>query len=123
MRSWLLYGAASLLLVVFGIGLVLAAGSGGAGAWRAVVIAGVVAWVLQLGAFGLLQRYRGVPNGFLMAWAGGIAARFGVVGLVAWWSSGRADLPREPLLLSLVGFMFMLLLVEPVFLRRGPSGR
>ena len=49
--------------------------------------------------------------------AGGLALRFGAVGGVAWWLSRSAALPREAALLSLVGFAFLLLLLEPLFLR------
>jgi hypothetical protein len=38
---------------------------------------------------------------------------------MAWWAAESAALPREPLLVSLVAYLFLLLLLEPVFLKRG----
>jgi hypothetical protein len=60
---------------------------------------------------------------FLAGWLVGLVARFAVVGVVAYWLQRTGVLPVEPALLSLVGFLFVLLLMEPLFLRRGMQTR
>jgi hypothetical protein len=83
----------------------------------AVWFAAACAYVVQLAAFAGLVRMRDDAYKFLLGWALGIALRFGALGGVAWWLSRSAALPRSTALLSLVGFVFLLLLLEPVFLR------
>jgi len=118
-RRWLSYAAAGLLLTL-AAALVTAAlvrDEGRAGVWFAAGLA----YLLQLAAFGVLLAVRDDPQHFLVGWAGGILLRFGALGAVAFWLGRRPVLPRAETLLSLVGFMMLLLLLEPVFLnaRRG----
>jgi hypothetical protein len=111
-----LYAAAGLAVVV--VACVAAMLLLDADAARAVWFAGGVAWVVQLAAFAGLLLVRQRNELFLMGWLLGLALRFIAVGLVAFWLSRDPVLPLRPALLSLVGFVFVLLLLEPVFLRR-----
>jgi hypothetical protein len=81
-----------------------------------VRIAGVIAWPVQLVAFAALIRGRD-GMGFVASWVGGMALRFAAVGAAALWVT-RVDGPDPAsLLISLVGFVFVLVLLEPLFLR------
>lgn len=86
-----------------------------------VLVAAAVAIPVQVGAFAVLQRYRGRLNGFLAAWVGGTMLRM-VVLAVAATVVIRSDMQGAvPMLLALAGFFFGLLLLEPVYFRPGPS--
>ncbi len=86
---------------------------------RAVAWMGVVAWGVQLALFAPLYAARGRRNAFFAAWGGGTLARFAVLGVVAWWVWRQGSLPLAPALLALAGFLFIMLLIEPVFFRMG----
>jgi hypothetical protein len=79
--------------------------------------AGAVALVIQVGSFALLVRWRGQTNRFLAAWVGGTLARFTAVGLVAWAIVARGEPDPLTTLLGLAGYLFGMLLLEPVFFR------
>ena len=114
MRAVLAYGVASAaLLAVLALAVVAVVDSAdGTG----VRLAAIVAWPVQLAAFGALVRGREGP-GFMAAWTGGIALRFAAVVAAALWVT-RADGPDPAsLLVSLVGFVIVLTLLEPLFLR------
>jgi hypothetical protein len=51
----------------------------------------------------------------------GLVLRMGLVGGVAIWVTRTAVLPPATLLVALVAFVFVLLLLEPLFLRKGTS--
>jgi hypothetical protein len=74
--------------------------------------------LVQLLAFGLLLMLRGQPQLFMAAWLSGMVLRFGVLGAGAFWLTREPVLPRGTALLSYVAFVFLLLLLEPLFLRR-----
>ena len=115
--AWIRYGLAGLtttLVCAALLGMIL----GGSSA-RAIWLAAGLAWLLQLIAFAVLVLVRDNPRFFMAGWLAGIALRFGALGLVAFWSTRQSRLPTEPLLLGLVGFMFLLLLLEPLYLKRG----
>ena len=121
MKAWLLYAGLGLVVTV-----VLAAGVGfalGGASARAVWFAAVVAYVLQLVAFAALIAVRGRNELFLAGWLAGLVARFGAVGVMAYWLGHSGALPREPVLLGMVTILFVLLLMEPLFLRRGLQTR
>jgi hypothetical protein len=120
-KAWLMYAAAGAGVAVVGAGL--AALLLDAEAARAVWFSAVVAWLVQLAAFAGLLLVRGRNELFLMGWLLGLALRFIAVGLVAFWLSRDPILPLQPALLSLVAFVFVLLLLEPIFLRRGLQAR
>jgi hypothetical protein len=86
-----------------------------------LLVAAAVAIPVQVGAFGVLNRYRGRLNGFLAAWVGGTMVRMMVLAIVAVLVVRSNTEGAVVLLLALAGFFFGLLLLEPVFFRPGPS--
>jgi hypothetical protein len=96
-----------------------------AGAWAlaapparsALWFAAGLAYVLQVGAFAGLVAVRDRGSLFTVAWAGGMMIRFVALAAVAFWLSRSEVLPLEPALLGLVGVMFVLVLLEAMFLR------
>jgi hypothetical protein len=116
-----MYAGAGLVVVLAGAGvamLFVTAQEAGA-----VWFSAGLAWVLQLIAFAALIAVRARNDLFLAGWLGGLVLRFGVVGAVAVWLSRSAVFPLEAALVSLVAFVFVLLLMEPLFLRRGLQTR
>ena len=115
LKAWLAYAVAALVVigVAAGVGTLLVSKAVVPAVW----FAAGVAYVLQLIAFAGLVMVRNRAQLFLAGWLIGMALRFGAVGGVAWWLSRSAVLPREAALVSLVGFVFLLLLMEPMFLR------
>jgi hypothetical protein len=112
----MMYAAAALavtLLIAGAATLVLEAA-----AVRAVWLSAAVAWVVQLAAFAGLVLVRGRNELFLLGWMVGLALRFLTVMLMALWLSREPAVPIRPALISLVGFVFVLVLLEPMFLRR-----
>lgn len=112
MKVWLGYAltAAGLLAVLAGlVGWLLGPSAGSV--WRSAGIA----FVVQVVAFAVLLWSRRTREAFLAAWVGGILARLLVVGGVAFWVTRSNELEPAPTLLSLAGFLFVLLLLEPVF--------
>ena len=88
-----------------------------------VLLAAGVAYPVQVAAFGLLLRARGEPSRFFIWWGVGVAVRFGVVIIVGLVALRIGSLGAEALLLSLAGFFFGLLLIEPVFLKAADKDR
>lgn len=86
-----------------------------------MLIAAAVALPVQWVAFAALMRFRGKPNGFLRVWVGGAALRMAVVGLVAFLAISRGVEGSITLLLALVGFLFGLLLLEPMYFKAEAS--
>ena len=115
LKAWLAYAVAALVVVgvAAGVGTLLVSKEVVPAVW----FAAGVAYALQLIAFAGLVMVRNRAQLFLAGWLIGMALRFGAVGGVAWWLSRSAVLPREAALVSLVGFVFLLLLMEPMFLR------
>ncbi len=111
---YVLAGAAAVVLVVAGLALVLPSDGVRAVAWM-----GAAAWLVQSILFAPLLAARRRLNVFFVAWGGGTLVRLGVIGGAAWWLYRTRALPLAPSLLSLAGFLFLLLLLEPVFFRLG----
>ncbi len=84
---------------------------------RGVLLAAAVAYPVQVAAFGLLLRSRGDPSRFFIWWGAGVAVRIGVVIIVGFVALRIESLGAEALLLSLAGFFFGLLLIEPASLK------
>lgn len=78
-----------------------------------------LAYAVQTVAFAALVLVRHKRVAFFLAWGVGTLLRFVVVLGAGIWLSRAVPLPPAPLLLSLVGFLFLLLLLEPVFFRVG----
>jgi hypothetical protein len=115
LRAWIAYALAGAVLTVV-LGLIVSL-LGGADITKAVWLAAGFAYALQTFAFGLLLLARDQASLFTAAWAGGMLLRFGAVGGFAFWAPRFSTLQPGTLLLSLAGFFFLLLLLEPVFLR------
>lgn len=93
------------------VGVLTPEGAAGVG------VAAALAWGIQVASFSALVVLRRRPA-FFVAWGGGTLVRFGLVVCVGLWL-GRSAYPPLAMLLSLAGFLFMLLLLEPVFFRKG----
>jgi hypothetical protein len=115
--AWLPYAGLALALAVLIGGVTW--GFAPPDAARAVWVGTGVAFVAQLVAFALLVHCRGRANLFIAGWLGGMLLRFGALGAVAVWVTRSGALAPPATLLSLVGFLFLLLLLEPLFLRKG----
>lgn len=113
--AWLMYAGAGLAVV--GAITIVAALLVDPAARPAVMVAAAIAYLLQLIAFALLLAVRDKAHLFMGGWLGGMVLRFGALGACLYWASRTSVLPRAPLVLALVGFIFLLLLLEPVFLR------
>lgn len=115
MVSWFAYAAGSAALLV---GLAAGAGALFAGADpEALWLAAAVAWGVQLMAFAGLVAGRRRGLDFMVSWAGGMALRFAAVAGVAFWVTRSSALDAATALLGLVGFVMVLVLLEPLFLR------
>jgi hypothetical protein len=117
-RLWLLYAAAGAAVCVVGAlaGTAFLEGAD----LRALRIAAALAFGIQLLAFAALVALRDADGSlFLVGWGSGILLRFMAVGALAFWLHRTAALPLAAALVSFVAFLFVLLLMEPVFLRRG----
>lgn len=87
-----------------------------------VLIAAGIALPIQVLAFGLLTRAQGDVTRFFMWWGAGIALRVAVVAGVGLASTRIDPDARTALVLSLVGFFFVLLLLEPILLKGENKG-
>ena len=115
LRAWTAYSlTAAVVTVVVAILISLV---GGAGITRAVWLSAGFAFALQTVAFAMLLLVRDRTELFMAGWLGGMVLRFAAVGGLAFYASRYTTLPLAALLLSLVAFVFLLLLLEPVFLR------
>lgn len=84
---------------------------------RGLLLAALVAYPVQVCAFALLVRWRDRMNRFLAAWVGGTLVRMGLILAVALVLLRVPDTEPLATLLSLAGFLFGLLLLEPFFFR------
>ena len=115
MKTWLRYlGIAGLVAALVAMGAVLFLEGGRE---RGLLWAAGMALAVQVGAFGLLLRYRGRPQGFLAAWLGGTMARLLGLGGMAVIVVRRDDIDPLWALLGIAGLFFVLHLLEPLALR------
>jgi len=117
MNAWVGYAGAGLLLVA-AAALISSLAVGGA-AEAAVWFSAGLAWILQLLAFAGLVALRRQPSLFTVSWLGGMGLRFLALAALAFFGSRTTVFPLKPLLVSFVAFLFLLVLLESVFLRRG----
>lgn len=122
MRRWGGYVVSSTALVallVWGLRQVLdAAGREG------ILWAAGLALPVQWAAFALLLALRDRSQGFLLALAGGTMARLGVLGAAGVVVTVfETEVGAGALLLGLAGFLFLLALLEGVFLQGGNAMR
>lgn len=115
MKAWGLYALGSaVLLLAIATGLSLLVEPQG----RSLVwLSAAIAYGVQLLAFLILVKFRGTGTAFMLSWAGGMVLRVLAVVALAVWVTRQPLLSAETALLSLVGFIFLLVLLEPVFLR------
>lgn len=118
--AWTARYAAAGLGLVAGVGLVLGLLMDPIGG-RGVLLAGGIAWTVQVVAFGALLRYREGATSFLVAWSAGTLVRMGVIFLGALLVIRVPELPPAPTLLALAGFFFGLLLLEGFFFWRATA--
>ncbi|MDH5589124.1 MAG: hypothetical protein OEZ65_11850 [Gemmatimonadota bacterium] len=85
---------------------------------RSLLMGASVAWVVQLGAFALLTRARSQPGSFFLLWGVGALGRMAVVVVVGLGMDRFEGVEPSVLILSLVGFLFLSLLIEPLFFDR-----
>jgi hypothetical protein len=88
---------------------------------QGVLLAAAIALTVQVGAFWALMRLKHKVNGFLAVWAGGTLLRMLVVAAVAVFAIRTEMDGAVPMLLSLAGFFFGLLLLEPMYFRSEPD--
>jgi len=120
-KAWIAYAGTGLAVTL--AGALVATLLVGDDARGAVWFAAAVAYLLQLIAFAALIAVRERHELFLLGWLSGLVLRFGALGVVAYWLSRTRAYPLAPALVSLVAFVFVLLLLEPLFLRRGLQAR
>lgn len=82
-----------------------------------MALAALIAYPIQVLAFGLLVRWRDQMDRFLAVWAGGTLVRMAIIGVATFFLIGAERVAPIPTLLALAGFFFGLLLVEPVFFK------
>jgi hypothetical protein len=117
MKALGLYSAAGMAVVVTAIALAWTFLSGDGR--ESLLTAAVIAWPLQVGFFALLVRFQHDPSRFLIWWGAGMLGRMIVLAAVGIGLSRMGSLEPEVLVMSLAGFFFALLLLEPLFLDRG----
>jgi hypothetical protein len=120
-KAWLTYAAVGAVVTLAGAGLgSLLAPTGAVGA---VWFAAALAYGVQLVAFAALVAVRSHNELFLVGWLGGLVLRFAALVVVAIWLARTPVFPRAAALVSLASFVFVLLMLEPLFLRRGLQTR
>ena len=119
MSASLRYGAAAVAVV--GLGTLALWPFLGPAARQGVLLAAGIALPVQMVAFGVLVRFRGRVKGFMAAWAGGMAVRALAVAAVAFIVLRSGGDGAVSTLLSLAGFFFALLLLEPIYFRPDPT--
>lgn len=94
-----------------------------ASARASLLLAAGIAVPVQWTSFLLVVRALGDSTQFLLRWAIGILARMGIVAAVGLLLPRLQGLDGNVLLLTLCGFFFVLLLIEPAFFRRHGAAR
>lgn len=84
-----------------------------------VLAAAMIAYPVQVIAFGMLLLARREPANFLLWWGLGILLRMGVVIAVGIVVSATDVLPPAATIMGVAGFFFGMLLMEPAFFKSG----
>lgn len=111
-RGLMFFGLAAVL--IFGGAWGITALKPGAELARAVWSSAVIAFAVQLLAFAIARPF--VKTNPIAGWGLGSLVRFAVVMLHAFVGVPALGLASGPALLSLVGFLFVTMIVEPLFL-------
>jgi len=114
-KSYVMFAAVG-ALVIAAAGGVLAFVYGDADERRAIVISGVVAFVVQLVSFAILQLT--AEKNLIAGWGLGAIIRFLVFVVYALVIVKSLGLPSSAALISMAVFLFASTLVEPLFLKR-----
>lgn len=88
----------------------------GAGAWPSVAVGVVLAWAMQVALFWALAVWL-FPGRMALVYGLGMAGRFAVLGVTAFFVVPLSGLAPEATLFSLVAVMFATTLLEPLVLR------
>lgn len=88
-----------------------------------LLLAAGVSMPVQWASFALVARALGDSTQFLLRWGIGILARMGVVAAVGLLLPLLGGFDGGVLILTLCGFFFVLLLLEPLFFRTQPPPR
>ncbi len=111
-RGLMFFGLAAVL--IFGGAWGITALKPGAELARAVWSSAVIAFAVQLLAFAIARPF--VKTNPIAGWGLGSLVRFAVVMVHAFVGVPALGLASGPALLSLVGFLFVTMIVEPLFL-------
>jgi hypothetical protein len=115
LARWTRYAAPATLVTVGTVSVAWTAGTPSVG--RGVLLAGAIALPLQLLVFALMVVPGKGSPAFLGMWVVGTFLRLMAVGGVAWLAAVNEAVEPLATLLSLVGLLFVLLLLEPWALR------
>jgi hypothetical protein len=110
-----LWFAALAAVLIFGGAWGITVLKPGAELARAVWSSAVIAFVVQLVSFAIARPF--VATNPIAGWGLGSLVRFAVVLLHAFVGIPALGLASGPALLSLVGFLFVTMIVEPLFLQ------
>jgi len=84
-----------------------------------LAVAGAIAVPVQIALFALISKTHGESLRFLAGWGLGMGVRACVVVIVGLWMSRAPLLTPSVLVLSTIGYFFVLSLLEPLFLGTG----
>jgi len=115
------YAIATTLFVTFAVGGLWPFVD--AGGRTSLLLAAGIALPVQWVAFLLVARALDDSNQFLLRWGIGILARMGLVAAVGLLLPRLGGFDGNVLILSLCGFFFVLLLLEPLFFRTQAPAR
>jgi hypothetical protein len=94
-----------------------------AGGHSSLLLASAIALPVQWATFLLVVRALGDSTQFLLRWGIGILSRMGLVAAAGLLLPRLTGLDGSVLILSLCGFFFVLLLLEPLFFRSQAPAR
>jgi hypothetical protein len=100
------------VMVTLAAGWVLLLIYPGAAAQKAIITSALIALVIQLVAFILLQLFKG--KNVMAGWGLGALLRFGGLGIYAVFAIKALGLDMNAALVSLAAFLFLSMLIEPL---------
>lgn len=84
-------------------------------------VAGGTAWAIQVVAAGARSRYGSRPERLLAVWGWSAGGRLVAIGLAGWAVFRFEELHPVSTLVGLAGYLFAMLLMEPMLLRLGST--
>jgi|SRR6185437_12589389 hypothetical protein len=85
---------------------------------RAIRISAVIAFAVQVFAFGIVLVVAGTGTNVFPAWGLGMLLRLAALAVTAFWLVKALGLRPEPALIGMATFFFVTTLIEPLLLRR-----